>query len=260
LIEPAATVDEIRYFDFRQVAAAKSLCDLVRSGVTAARLRQSLHRLRNWLGDIEHPLSQLTTLEHSRQLVVRLPNGQVAEPSGQLLFEFTGASPEAIVPSLPWVAHSRSAEDWFELGCRAEDRGDYLAAANAFRQAMLAGGPSAEACFNLANVLSSLGSYAQAGERYRQVLELDPNFWEAWNNLGTVLTYEGHNEDALDAYRQALHLHPRYADARYNLADTLDDLGRWDEAAEHWRGYLEIEPRGSGAQCARQRLAEIERR
>jgi tetratricopeptide (TPR) repeat protein len=255
LVEPAATVTGIRYFDFQQAAGAKMLCDLVRSGVTIARLRQSLRQLRTWLGDVEHPLAQLTMLEHSRRLVVRLAGGQLAEPGGQLLFEFAEKSGEPAPPSVPWVAQTRGAEEWFEIGCRAEDRGDLLEAAAAYRQALLTGGPSAEACFNLANVLASLAQYAQAGERYRQVLEFDPDFWEAWNNLGTVLAYEGQNEDAVEAYRQALRRHPRYADAHYNIADTLEDLGRQSEAREHWQTYLQIEPRGAGAQYARGRLS-----
>jgi DNA-binding transcriptional MerR regulator len=257
LVEPAATVDGIRYFDFRQAAGAKMLCDLVRSGVTVARLRQSLRRLRKWLGDVEHPLAQLTTLENSRRLVVRLGGGQLAEPGGQLLFEFAEQAHEAIPSSVPWIAETRGAEDWFEIGCQAEDRGDMPAAAAAYRQALLAGGPAAEPCFNLANVLAALSQYAQASERYRQVLELDPGFWEAWNNLGTVLAYAGQNEEAVDAYRQALRLHPRYADAHYNIADTLEDLGRGDEAREHWRSYLQIEPHGTGAQYARERLRRL---
>jgi tetratricopeptide (TPR) repeat protein len=259
LIEPAATVDGICYFDFRHVAGAKSLCELVRSGITVARLRQSLHRLRGWLADLEDPLSQLTSLEHSRRLVVRLADGQLAEPCGQLLFEFAGQTPEPGPASLPWVEQTRGATEWFELGCRAEDRGDHLQAAHAYRQALLAGGPAAETCFNLANVLSALGEYAQAGERYRQVIELDPSFWEAWNNLGTVLAYDGRDEDALAAYRQALRIHPRYPDAHYNIADTLDDLGRAAEAGEHWRTYLELEPHGAGAEYARERLRRLER-
>lgn len=254
LIEPAATVEGICYFDFRHVAGAKSLCELARSGITVARLRQSLRRLRGWLGDIEHPLSQLTRLEHSRRLVVRLADGQLAEPGGQLLFDFAEPPHEPGPASLPWVAQTRSAAEWFEAGCRAEDRGDHAQAAHAYRQALLAGGPSAESCFNLANVLSSLGQYAQAGERYRQVLELDPSFWEAWNNLGTVLTYDGRDEEALAAYRHALRIHPRYADAHYNFADTLEDLGRGAEARGHWQAYLQLEPHGAGAEYARGRL------
>jgi len=255
LVAPAEVVDGIHYFDFRQVAGAKSLCELVRSGITTARLRQSLRRLQQWLGDIDDPLSQLTTLEHSQQLVVRLENGQLAEPSGQLLLPFDSEPAESLPASLPWIAEAKSASEWFELGCQAEGREEFNQAAHAYRQALLAGGPSAEVCFNLANVLCSLGEHARASERYRQVLELDPNFWEAWNNLGTVLSYEGENEEAVAAFRQALRLHPNYADAHYNLADTLDDLSRGDESVEHWQAYLDLDPQSSAAEYARQRLS-----
>ncbi len=240
------------------MAGAKSLSELVRAGITAVRLRQSLRRLRGWLGDIADPLSQLTRLEHSRQLVVRLDNGQLAEPGGQLLFEFSGDAGEALPTSVPWVSQVNSPEQWFELGFRAEDRGDHHQAVHAYRQALLAGGPSAETCFNLANTLCSLGEYAGASERYRQVLELDPNFWEAWNNLGTVLTYDGQNEEAVEAYRQALRLHPHYADAHYNLADTLEELDRSEEAFDHWSAYLQLEPLGAGAEFARTCLSRPE--
>lgn len=255
LIEPAETVGGIRYFDFQQVTGAKTLCELVRGGITTARLRQSLTQLRQWLGDIANPLSQLTTLDNSGQLVVRLESGQLAEPSGQLLLTFGQPVAESLPASLPWVAEAKTAQQWFEAGCQAEDRDDCHQAVHAYQQSLLAGGPAAETCFNLANVLCSLGEYARAGERYRQVLELDPNFWEAWNNLGTVLTYAGENDEAVAAYHQALRLHPRYADAHYNLADTLEDLTRPLEAAEHWHAYLELEPLGAGGEYARQQLS-----
>lgn len=254
LINSSSEADGIRYFDFQHVAGVKSLCELVRNGITTARLRQSLSRLRCWLGELDDPLSQLTLLDNSRQLVVRLENGQVAEPHGQMLLAFEAGPPEHLPVAVPWTANQRSATEWFEIGSQAEQREDFAQAVDAYRQALLTGGPSAEICFNLANVLCSLGEYARASERYRQVLELDPNFWEAWNNLGTVLTYDDENEDAIAAYRRALKLHPRYADAHYNLADTLEDLGRNEEAIEHWRAYLDLEPRGTGAQYALKRL------
>ncbi len=253
LVEPVANVEGIRYFDFCQVAGAKSLCDLVRSGITTARLRQSLQQLRKWLGTIEHPLAQLTTLEHGRQLVVRLDSGQLAEPTGQLLFDF---SPEqAMHPaSLPWTNEHRSAEEWFALASQAEEAGDLNEAVRAYRESLMAGGPNVDACFNLANVFYSLGQYARAGERYRQALELDPQLWEAWNNLAGVLAYEEQHEEALVAYRQALRLHPTYADAHYNIADTLEELGRTDQAREHWETYLQLEPHGAWAEHAKERL------
>jgi tetratricopeptide (TPR) repeat protein len=260
LIEPAETIDGVRYFDFQQVTGAKTLSELVRCGITTARLRQSLTQLRTWLGEIDAPLSQLSTLDNTAKLVVRLESGQLAEPTGQLLLTFNEAPAETLPASLPWIAEARTAQQWFELGCQAEDREDFHQAVHAYQESLLAGGPAAETCFNLANVLCSLGEYARAGERYRQVLELDPNFWEAWNNLGTVLTYASENEEAVAAYRQALRLHPRYADAHYNLADTLEDLSRPVEAAEHWQAYLELEPLGAGGDYARQQLLRVKPR
>lgn len=256
LIEPVKTIDGLRYFDFCQVAGAKSLCDLVRRGITTERLGRSLRQLRRWLRDIEHPLAQLTALEQGRQLLVRLESGRLAEPTGQLLLEFCGQSSDQHPPSLPWVAEVRTAEQWFELACDAEDRGDWPEAARGYRQALLAGGPAAQPCFNLANALYALGQYARAGERYRQVLELDPGYWEAWNNLGTVLTLENQYDDALAAFRQALRLNPDFADAHYNIADTLEEMHRPDEASEHWQRYLDLEPSGPWADHARSRLCQ----
>jgi tetratricopeptide (TPR) repeat protein len=254
LIKPVATVDGIHFFDFFQVAGAKTLCELMRSGVTAARLRQSLRQLRSWLGDIEPPLAHLTTLEHGARLVVRLDNGQLAEPSGQLLFDFSPAAADPSPMSLPWSDEMHTPVEWSAMGNAAEARSSWGEAERAYRQALLTGGPTAETCFNLANVLYSLGQYARSGERYRQVVELDPDFWEAWNNLGTVLSYDDDNEAAVAAYYRALRLNPRYADAHYNVADTLEDLGRIDEAREHWLEYLELEPHGAWAEHARERL------
>jgi tetratricopeptide (TPR) repeat protein len=256
LIAPVTTVDGIRYFDFCQVAGAKSLCELVRSGITIGRLRQSVEQLRRWFGNVEHPLAQLTTLSAGNKLAVRLHGGQLAEPTGQLLMDFASPPDERYPASVPWTDEPHDAAGWLHEAAAAEGKGDWQRAVHAYRQALLQAGPSAEVCFNLAGALCALGHYARAGERYRQVLELDPDFYEAWNNLGTVLSYEQQNEEATAAYRQALRICPRYADAHYNLADTLDDLGRPDEAAEHWRHYLELEPRGEQSDYARERLRQ----
>src|SRR6185295_7383496 len=78
LIEPVETIDEVPYFDFCQVAGAKKLCELARAGVTIARLRQSMRQLQSWLGSLESPLAQLTVLEQSRRVLVRLDDGRLA--------------------------------------------------------------------------------------------------------------------------------------------------------------------------------------
>lgn len=259
LIQPVATVDGIRYFDFCQVAGAKRLCELVRSGITTSRLRQSLRQLRAWLGDVQFPLGQLTLLDAGSTLAVRLDGGQLAEPSGQLLFDFASGPAESFPMSVPWVEESLGVDDWLREAADAEATENWPRAVQSYREALMLSGPAAEICFNLAGALYAMGHYGRAGERYRQVLELDPDFSEAWNNLGTVLAYEQQNEEAVRAYHRALRVNPRYADARYNLADTLDDLGRVEEAREQWRQYLELEPHGEQSDYARERLKLLER-
>ena len=109
----------------------------------------------------------------------------------------------------------------------AEARGNWAEAERAYRQALLAGGPTAETCFNLANVLYSLGQYARSGERYRQVVELDPDFWEAWNNLGTVLSYDSDNEAAVAAYDRAWR----------SILATPTRITTWPTRWKTWAGW-----------------------
>ena len=251
LISPVDRDGDVEHFDYCQAAGAKTLVDLSRAGVSTARLRQSLSQLEAWLGDADHPLAQLTAWERSGRLLVRLENGSLAEPDGQMHFEF-GEQPQ--LSALPWRPRDISAEDWFDRGCREEEAGNLPAAAAAYREALLAGGPSSETCFNLANVLYAAGQKAQAGERFRQAVELDPTFCEAWNNLGTVLAETAQADEAVAAYRRALELNPSCSDAHYNLADTLDALGRRSEARQHWRAYLQQDPYGQWADHARTRL------
>src|ERR1700745_2864384 len=95
LIQPAETSNGVCRFDFQQVSRAKTLCDLARAGVSAKRLRQSLEQLRKWMPAIGD--SQLAVIERDGEMLVRLEDGQLAEPTGQLHFDFEEAAPAQIV-------------------------------------------------------------------------------------------------------------------------------------------------------------------
>jgi tetratricopeptide (TPR) repeat protein len=252
LVRPARLELAVSYFDYGQVARAKSLADLVQAGIRPARLRQSLARLAQWVGGSEESFSQLAILERFGRVVVRLGSGALAEPNGQLRFEF---SAESGLEICPFPERPVDAEDWFERGMRAEEIGDFSAAVVAYRRCLAAGGPAADAAYNLANALYALGKPEAAAERFRQVLELDPGFSEASNNLGVVLAELGDSEEALTAYRRAIESDAHFADAHFNLADALDDLGRHGEARRHWQAYLEFEADGPWSEHARERLS-----
>ncbi len=251
LIQPVETANGVCYFDFQQVTRAKTLCDLAQAGVTPKRLRQSLEQLRKWMPNLGDPFSQLAVIEHDGDILVRLEEGQLMEPTGQMQFDFT-----EVRASIAGEAEPRklTADEWFVLGCEHENAGRLDEAAQVYREALLQGGTNPDICYNLANVLFALGQKEQAAERFHQVVEIDSGNAGAWNNLGNVLTDLGKPEEAAKAYRRAMEVDPGNVNALYNFADLLDELGRHEEAARHWRAYLRQDPSSSWGKYARQRL------
>ena len=137
-----------------------------------------------------------------------------------------------------------------------EEAGHLDQAADMFRAAMAAGGPTPEWCFQLAELLYRLGDPHGARERYYMAIELDEDYVEARANLGCVLAELGQRELAVAALEGALAFHPEYADAHYHLARILDDLGRSAEAQPHWQAFLDLAPDNPWADQARHRLAK----
>jgi tetratricopeptide (TPR) repeat protein len=254
LIVPTKTEHGVWHFDFRQVSAARTLCDLTAAGVSTERIRRSLALLRKFMPNLEQPLEQLAALDKDGRLLVRLAGGDLSESDGQLHFEFTGGDPALPASPMRIAAGPRTAADWLAQGLEQEQEGFLEEAAASYRQALMVGGPDAQTCLNLANTLRALGSKPQALERYSQAAEIDPEFSDAWNNLGTLLVELGRADDACVAFGRALAADADDARAHYNLADTLDDLGREAEAVPHWQAYLRIDPLSKWGQYARTRL------
>jgi tetratricopeptide (TPR) repeat protein len=259
LVEPIKPDHAVPYFDYRQVSWAKTLCNLTRQGVKPDKIRRSLRQLKYWLAT-EQPLAQLALLEQDGELLVRLDNGQLAEPSGQPRLNFGEESEPRTEQKAPICrAHASMppGKDWFAAACQMEDEERWPEAVDAYRQALQQNGPDAITCFNLANVLYQLGQKEEAVERYQQAIEIDPVCAPAWNNLGNLHSESGNADNALRALTEAVRLDPSCADYRYNLADLLDELGRKKEARVHWRFYLQTDVQSSWAQHARQRLRAI---
>jgi tetratricopeptide (TPR) repeat protein len=266
LIRPAETRDGAWHFDFRQVSAAKTLCDLARSGVTLARLRRSLEQLQTWLPEAEQPLQQLALLENG-QFMVRLEDGELAEADGQLHLDFeqqrAGPASEAGAMAASGAAPMRlhagpaTAAQWYEQAIEQQAAGYLADAVESYRQALMIGGPDADVCFDLAHALAAMGKRERAAERYAQALELRPRFLNAWNNLGMVLAELGQHDEACAAFRRALEIDPSDLRAHYNLADTLDEMGFGAQAAPHWRAYLRQDRTSQWADYARQRLGAV---
>ena len=253
LIEPVETVHRLNFFDFKQVTSAKVLCELVAEGMPLSKIRESLQRVQSWMPGMDSPLCQLSTIEENGRLLVRLNDGRLAEPSGQLQLDFDTAMEER---SLAIESAMKSSDQWFQDALECENQGDFRGAVHAYERAIEQETDDPILHFNLGNVLYASQQLREAEQQFRRAVELDPEYVEAWNNLGTVLADLDSYEDSVVAFERALAIFPLYADAHYNLGDIYATLGKLPKAREHWLRYLQLDPKSPWAADVRARLGE----
>ena len=253
LIRPAREVRRLCYFDFQQVRDAKTLWDLSQAGVSLDRIRASLDRLRRWMPDLDRPIANLDLLERDGKLLVRLGDGELVEPSGQLVFDLEGGGSS---PAEEPIDAPRTLEQWLDLALHQEQAGEFEKAEEAYRAALMVAGPQPVLCFNLANVLYAIGHKERAVERFYQAVEMDQDYVEAWNNLGNVLGDLGAHPEAIEAYDRAIELAPDYPDPHFNVAETHAALGDVGAARQHWLVYLKLDPESPWAERIREALRQ----
>lgn len=261
-------VQRLPYFDFEEVGVARRLAQLLAAGCSLRMIDRRLAEISRLLPGVERPLADPRVVVEGRRLFLRLGD-ELAEPGGQLLFDFDqrqtdedepeppatiaitavrrpadAASLEALVEQL-----QQEAIDW-------EDDGQLDRAAEAYRSMLMAVGPRAEIHFALADVLYRANDLSAARERYYAALEVDEEYVEARASLGCVLAETGELELAAATFEGALQFHPDFADVHYHLANTLERLERADEALSHLRMFLALAPESPWAADARNRLSE----
>src|SRR4051794_25366016 len=95
----------------------------------------------------------------------------------------------------------------------------------------LAQDPAVERLFTGALQAQQRGDFEAAAQNYRQVVKLQPDFFGAWANLGVALVRLGRFDEAVDAYRTALKLDGSNTSLRMNLALAFYKKGDWQNAA-----------------------------
>ena len=267
-IVPAREVRRLPYFDFQEVATARRLTEVLAAGMSPLAIEKKLAALARYWPDVKRPLAQLSIIVEGKQLLLRDGDG-LLEPGGQLRFDF-GASPGDVpgptsvlfaADTLALAGHQvlqtpLSPGEMFQLAGQLEDDGQLASAADMYRSAMAAAGPSAETCFLLAELLYRMQDLPAARERYYMAIELDEDYVEARANLGCVLADLGEKELAVSAFEGALTYHDGYPDVHYHLGRILDELGRASEAETHWRAFLRLAPTSPWADEARERLEQ----
>ena len=285
LIRPAKVARRLAWFDFREVALARTLHALTRAGISAARIGRSIRELAQWLPDAqgahaETMLTQLETSAHSPTLSVRLRDGRLADPAGQLLLDFHREA--ADVSRGAGAIRSFTAPPARELQSAAGDRPAAAPAPESELVRDLAavlgmaadgtpepedpptGGAAAEA--EAGRVLDfSVAAEAWAGavpdELFRQgVRAEDAGQWqlarhlyeralaagepdpETCFNLGNVLYELDRKRAAARRYLQAVALDAEYVESLNNLGNALAESGWLNEAVRAYRRALQLEP------------------
>ncbi len=284
LIRAVKRTYRLPYFDFREVASARRLFELLKTGVSEAKLEQSLKEIRSLWPDQERPLTQLKLLVQGRRLLLRDKTSLLEPRTGQRHFDFerlegrrsgeddeeggdeeseSGAAGEEQVTTVKFALPKEllrspqvqwGFEQWYEQGGRLLDEGDAEGAVEAFRLCAMERPTEPEVHLHLADALYRAGKTEAALERYHVAVELDHNYLEAWTQIGALHLELEDLEAALQAFDIALSIEPDFPDAIYLKAQTLDQLGRHKQAEECWRRYLEFDNRGPWAEQARMRL------
>ena len=274
---PVGEVRRLAYFDFQQVAIARTLAELVAAKCTPQAIEKQLTSLSRFASAPGARLEPTSVVVQGKQLLLRRSSG-LLDHRGQLRLDFTGldfggaldfagsqgaegeepatdaeAQATAIPENLPEHASRAQLQEW---GAELEEAGQLEEAVEMYRAALVAGEPDAELNFTLAELLYRIGDLSAARERYYMAIELNEDYVEARANLGCVLAETGQKELAAAAFRGALLFHENYPDVHYHLARTLDELQRREEAETHWQAFLDYAPGSPWAEEARARLRD----
>ncbi|MGD8395533.1 MAG: tetratricopeptide repeat protein, partial [Candidatus Eiseniibacteriota bacterium] len=183
-----------------------------------------------------------------------------------------------------------SAQALNNRGVNLMDRGEFQAAADAYREALALDPAIATAHFNLGIVYWSEGALDSALARvatacalrphdvdfalkhgsialaagrahdaaaiFQRALELRPDAVEAWIGLATAARRDGRLDRAFTADRRALELEPSSRAARFGLARDHFAAGDLDSCLAWCERLLELEPAHAGALFQRGRVRE----
>jgi tetratricopeptide (TPR) repeat protein len=237
-------------WSFQDLLLLKTTKGLLDARVPLARVRRMMASLKRQLPDTQ-ALSSLTIYADGRRVVAWDGTARWQPDSGQFLFNFDAQAvaseahaPARLAAPAPDTHLTRTAEEWFALGCEL-DAASPEEARQAYHQALALDPAMTDAHVNLGRLYHVAGQSELAEKHYRAAAEhaLDdpiPPF-----NLGVLMEELGRTDDAIQAYRRALTVKADFADAHYNLGLLFDALGKRAQAMTHLRAARKLYGRSS---------------
>ena len=242
MLAPARGRDGRLQWSFPDLLLLRTAKELLDARIPPRRIRRMIASIRRQLPP-DQALSSLTIYADGRRVVAWDGDARWQPDSGQFLFNFDAQTvaaatpvPEPVPARAPEARASttRTAEDWFNLGCEL-DTASPDEALHAYEQALVLDAGQADAHVNLGRLHHRGGDVARAEHHYRAAVALAPDDAVAHFNLAGLLEETGRRGDAVAAYQRALTADADFADAHYNLGLLLDSLGRRAPAMNHLR-------------------------
>ena len=256
-----------RYYTFSDIITLKTLLQLRRNGVPAARLRMAHAALKSKLAEVEKPWSELQIKGSGKNLTVQFQGATMEAITGQLLLDYAPRDrQDGKARVRPFQrARNRSkrsqaekkaiAERFFMAGLRYDSaEGSTQKAIHAYQKAVEMNPEAVGAFINLGTIYYNLGQLDAAESCYLAALSLDPGYALVHFNLGNVFDEQKEFEKARHHYEEAVRLDPAYPDPRYNLALVCEKLGLHGKARQQWLRYLRMDPDSEWGSYARQQL------
>lgn len=116
-------------------------------------------------------------------------------------------------------------------GLVSHQRGDYLAAEQAYREALRGNPGDAEALMLLGALLAQTARAEEGLQHLKHALALEPHAPQIYVNLGFAFQKLGRRDEEISAYRRACQLDPNLRAARLNLCKALIESGDAASAA-----------------------------
>ena len=248
-------------YTFSDLIAFQTLIKLRENKISSKEICRALESLREKLGWVKQPLSELRVISDGGRIAVQLSGQKMEAISGQILFNFD-ASELGGVKSFPErklkINRSHESEAWFQKGLELEESGAPVEdAVDAYRKVLDLNPGAAGALVNLGTIYYRLHKFEEAQQYYLAAIEADPGYPLAQFNLGNLYDEQGRFPEAVNFYRRALVLNPQYADAHFNLALLCERQGEAMKAVHHWKAYLKLDRSGQWADTARRQLERL---
>jgi tetratricopeptide (TPR) repeat protein len=142
------------------------------------------------------------------------------------------------------AAQARQAEvrQHVARGAALRHKGQYAAAEQELRAALLFDPQNAGLYTGLATVLNDQQKWDDAAAAAREALRLNPDNELAHTTLGLALGFKGDEDGELAEYREAVRLNPNDANAHVLLGTALGQRGDWDGETAEDREALRLNP------------------